>query len=49
MAPYYFPDVVRNSDGSLTGYFDWRPKDGDEATTVAKSTDGGLTWNYSEQ
>lgn len=44
MAPYYFPDVVRNSDGSLTGYFDWRPKDGDEAITVAKSTDGGRTW-----
>ncbi len=45
MAPYYFPDIVRNSDGSLTGYFDWRPKDGDEGITVAKSTDGGLTWN----
>ncbi len=44
-APYYFPDVVRNSDGSLTGYFDWRPKDADEGITVAKSTDGGLTWN----
>ncbi len=38
MAPYYFPDIVLNSDGSLTGYFDWRPKDGDEAITVAKST-----------
>jgi hypothetical protein len=44
MAPYYFPDVVRNADGSLTGYFDWRPKDDDEAITVARSTDGGLTW-----
>ncbi len=43
-APYYFPDVVRNSDGSLTGYFDWRPKDADEGITVARSTDGGLTW-----
>ena len=30
-APYYFPDVVRNADGSLTGYFDYRPKDADEA------------------
>ena len=29
--PYYFPHIVRNSDGSLTGYFDWRPKDADEA------------------
>ena len=35
---------MRNADGSLTGYFDWRPKDADEAITVAKSTDGGLTW-----
>ena len=43
-SPYYFPDVVRNSDGSLTGYFDWRPKDADEGITVARSTDGGLTW-----
>ena len=44
MAPYYFPDIVRNSDGSLTGYFDWRPKATDEAITVAKSTDNGATW-----
>ena len=45
MAPYYFPDVVRNSDGSLTGYFDYRPKDADEAIVSAKSTDQGQTWN----
>jgi hypothetical protein len=44
MAPYYFPDVVRNSDGSLTGYFDYRPKDTEEAITVAKSTNGGQSW-----
>ncbi len=43
-SPYYFPDVVRNLDGSLTGYFDYRPKDADEAITVARSTDGGKTW-----
>jgi hypothetical protein len=43
-APYYFPDVVRNADGSLTGYFDYRPKDADEAITVARSTDDGRTW-----
>jgi hypothetical protein len=43
-SPYYFPYIVRNSDGSLTGYFDWRPKDADEAIVVAKSTDGGMTW-----
>jgi hypothetical protein len=43
-SPYYFPYVVRDSDGSLTGYFDWRPKDADEAIVVAKSTDDGQTW-----
>jgi hypothetical protein len=45
MAPYYFPDVVRNPDGSLTGYFDYRPKDTEEAITVAKSTDEGASWS----
>jgi hypothetical protein len=44
MSPYYFPDVVRNGDGSLTGYFDYRPKDAEEAITVAKSTDNGESW-----
>jgi hypothetical protein len=44
MSPYYFPDVMRNVDGSLTGYFDYRPKDAEEAITVAKSTDGGRSW-----
>jgi len=43
-SPYYFPDVVRNADGSLTGYFDYRPKDADEAIIVARSTDNGKTW-----
>jgi hypothetical protein len=43
-APYYFPDIVRNADGSLTGYFDWRPKDANEAITVARSTNNGKTW-----
>jgi Bacterial Ig-like domain (group 3) len=44
-SPYYFPDIVRNADGSLTGYFDYRPKDADEAITVARSTDNGKTWS----
>ena len=44
MSPYYFPDVTRNPDGSLTGYFDYRPKDAEEALTVAKSTDNGASW-----
>ena len=43
LAPAYFPHVVQNADGSLTGYFDYRPKDADEALVVANSTDGGQT------
>jgi hypothetical protein len=46
LAPAYFPHVVRNADGSLTGYFDYRPKDADEALVAASSTDNGATWTY---
>jgi hypothetical protein len=46
LAPAYFPHIARNSDGSLTGYFDYRPKDADEAVEVARSTDGGQDWTY---
>lgn len=45
-APAYFPHVVRNADGSLTGYFDYRPKDADEAIVAAKSADDGVDWTY---
>ena len=45
LAPAYFPHIVRNSDGSLTGYFDYRPKDADEAIVVGHSTDG-VNWTY---
>jgi hypothetical protein len=38
--------VVRNADGSLTGYFDYRPKDADEALIAASSTDNGKSWTY---
>ena len=40
------PDVVRNGDGSLTGYFDYRPKDATEALVAATSTDNGKSWIY---
>ena len=46
LAPAYFPHIVRNADGSLTGYFDYRPKDADEALVAATSTDGGKDWTY---
>jgi hypothetical protein len=46
LAPAYFPHIVRNGDGSLTGYFDYRPKDADEAIVAAASTDNGQSWTY---
>ncbi len=46
LSPAYFPHVVQNPDGSLTGYFDYRPKDADEAIIVAKSTDNAQSWTY---
>ncbi len=46
LAPAYFPHVVKNADGSLTGYFDYRPKDEDEALVAATSTDNGKDWTY---
>jgi hypothetical protein len=48
-SPAYFPHVVRNADGSLTGYFDERPKDADESIVAATSTDNGKTWTYQGQ
>ncbi len=46
LAPEYFPHVVANSDGTLTGYFDYRPKDGNEAVLAATSSDGGKDWTF---
>ena len=46
LAPAYFPHIVRNADGSLTGYFDYRPKDADEAIVAATSIDNGQDWTY---
>ena len=49
LAPAYFPHIIRNADGSLTGYFDYRPKDADEEIVAATSTDNGKTWTYDSQ
>lgn len=47
MQPYYFPFVTSDDGGrTLTGLFDYRPKDTDEAVVSAKSTDHGRTWTY---
>ena len=50
MSPYYFPFVMQtpgdSTQGHLTGYFDYRPKDTEEQVVVANSTNGGQSWNY---
>jgi hypothetical protein len=46
LGPAYFPHIIRNADGNLTGYFDYRPKDADEAIVAATSTDSGADWTY---
>jgi hypothetical protein len=47
MQPYYFPFVTSTDGGkTLIGYFDYRPKDTDEAVVSAVSHDHGKTWYY---
>ncbi|MEY9941203.1 hypothetical protein [Streptacidiphilus sp. MAP5-3] len=47
MQPYYFPFVTSSNGGrTLTGLFDYRPKDTDEAVVSAVSHDHGKTWTY---
>lgn len=48
MQPYYFP-VVTGSGKHLQGYFDWRPKDTDEAVVAAKSDDAGYSWTFQQK
>ena len=48
MQPYYFPFVTGHGQ-HLQGYFDWRPKDIDEAVVAAHSDDAGLTWRFQQE
>lgn len=48
MQPYYFPTVI-GLGANLQGYFDWRPKDTDEAVVAASSNDGGFTWTFQQK
>jgi hypothetical protein len=48
MQPYYFP-FITGSGKHLQGYFDWRPKDIDEAVAAAYSNDAGLTWTFQQK
>jgi hypothetical protein len=45
MQPYYFP-FVRRHDGVLEGFFDYRPRNEQEATVAAISTDWGISWHF---
>ncbi len=48
MQPFYFP-FVTGRGLSLQGYFDYRPRNIDEAIVAATSSDGGMTWNFQQQ
>ena len=44
-SPYYFPFVV-GSGQNVKGYFDYRPRDINEAVVSATSTDAGQSWTF---
>jgi hypothetical protein len=46
-SPYYFPFVV-GSGQNVKGYFDYRPKNINEAVVAATSTDAGHTWTFEQ-
>ena len=46
--PYYFPYIVGRGK-ILQGYFDWRPKDSNEAIIAAYSKDAGATWKFQQE
>ncbi len=48
MQPYYFPFVI-GSGNNLQGVFDYRPRNIDEATVAAVSTDGGRSWQFQQE
>jgi hypothetical protein len=47
-SPYYFP-FVAGSGLNLQGYFDYRPRNVNEAIVAAISADGGQTWTFENQ
>jgi hypothetical protein len=48
MQPYYFPFITGHGK-HLQGYFDYRPKDIDEAVVAAHSDDAGSTWTFQQE
>jgi hypothetical protein len=49
MQPYYFPFVRIRTGRQLEGFFDYRPRNQEEATVTAISTDWGKTWIFKDQ
>ena len=47
MQPYYFPHV-EGSGNYLQGYFDYRPRNANEAVAAAISVDGGKKWRFQQ-
>lgn len=48
MQPYYFPFTVGSGE-HLQGYFDYRPKDNNEAIVAAVSDDAGRSWTFQQE
>src|SRR5579871_1989017 len=48
MQPYYFPFITGHGK-HLQGYFDYRPKDINEAVVAASSDDEGRTWKFQQE
>ena len=48
MAPYYFA-FVTNSGKAMHGFFDYRPRNDNEAIVSATSTDFGQTWQFTQE
>src|SRR3984893_10883880 len=48
MQPYYFP-FITGQGNRLQGYFDYRPKDINEAIVAASSDDAGRTWTFQQE
>jgi hypothetical protein len=50
MQPYYFPFVRKSPDGRyLEGFFDYRPRNEQEAAVAAVSSDGGKNWIFRDE
>lgn len=48
MQPFYFP-FVSGRGTTLQGYFDYRPRNVNEAVVAAVSSNGGQTWSFENQ